>query len=59
MKKKHAFPVKEWEATFLSNDVDIANFNGYCDAMDLTELNPKEFFNIAWLLKLKIRKGDK
>lgn len=57
--KRHAFPISEWEDYFLKNENDRANFEGYCDAMDLTELNPKEFFNIAWILSLDIRKENK
>ena len=55
--KKHAFPVKEWERAFLRSEEDITLFKGYCEALDISELNPIEFFNIAYELKLNIRRS--
>ena len=55
--KRHCFLVVEWENAFLTREEDIANFRGYCEALDIEELNPKEFFKIAWELQLNIRRS--
>jgi len=57
--RKHCFSVVEWENAFLTREEDIANFRGYCEALDIVDLNPKEFFNIAWELSLNISRKEK